>query len=123
MAERGVSGLAVLDDKGEAVGVVSASDIVRYETSRKTHVVSEVEYRRAHGRAREVLGEGFSLEHLDEDLVKDVMTPTIVTVGVDAGVAEMARLMSQKRIHRVFVREGPAVVGVITASDLARLLC
>lgn len=54
--------------------------------------------------------------------VGDVMTPEVVAVAADAPVAEIARTMLDQHIHRVFVREGDAVVGLVSTTDLLGLL-
>jgi CBS domain-containing protein len=50
----------------------------------------------------------------------DVMTRNVVTVTPDTDVAEVARLMLEKRISGVPVVENGAPVGIITESDLLR---
>ena len=50
----------------------------------------------------------------------DVMTRNVITVTPEANVAEVARLMLEKRISGVQVVENGAPVGIITESDLLR---
>lgn len=56
--------------------------------------------------------------------VADVMTREVVTVGVDAPVADAARRMVEHGISSVVVVEegGDVPVGIVTESDLAHLL-
>ena len=54
--------------------------------------------------------------------VRDVMTPTVYGVSEDTPVAEIAEMMVQGRIHRVFVTRDGEVVGVVSALDLLDLL-
>lgn len=120
MATRGVSGVAVLDGNGRAVGILSASDIVRYETTRRTWVVGEEQYRRLRELAGRTLGKGAHLEHVEEERVREVMTPKIVKVPAAASVAFVAKVMDDQRIHRVLVEKQGRIAGIVTALDIAR---
>lgn len=122
MAKHGVSALAVRDGKGRTVGVVSASDIVRYESSRTCLVMGEREYERLREEAAVRIGSGFHMERQDDEAVSEIMTPEVVAVPPEAAVGHVAWLMGQKRIHRVFVEKGGRVVGIVTALDVARAL-
>lgn len=54
--------------------------------------------------------------------VADAMTRDLVTAGPDATVEEVARTMLEHRVHRVLVCEDRALLGVISAFDLLRVL-
>ncbi len=117
MLEHGISGLVVVDDKGELAGVVTEGDLLRRdELGTQRHrpwwlrlLVSRsrqaVDFTRTHGRR-----------------VRDVMTDEVVTVSADAPLAEVVELMEQHRIKRVPVTEANRVVGVISRADLLRAL-
>lgn len=120
MTGHSVSGLLVTDAKGRGIGVLTASDIVAYETARHDHVVSEREHERLETEARRRIGGACQIEHADDDRVRDVMTPGIVTVPPGETVAQVAWLMSQKRIHRAFVERKGRIVGVVASSDVVR---
>jgi CBS domain-containing protein len=52
---------------------------------------------------------------------KDIMTPYAITVGPEAKVAEIAKLMLERRISAVpVVDEGMRVLGIISEGDLIR---
>ena len=44
----------------------------------------------------------------------------MVTVAPDTPVAELARMMVEKRISAVTVMDGEAIVGIVTEGDLLR---
>lgn len=54
--------------------------------------------------------------------VKELMTDSVVSVAPDAPVAEAARLMAEKKIGCLPVVDGDLLVGIVTQSDLLRLL-
>lgn len=49
--------------------------------------------------------------------VKDIMTKDVVSVGVDNEMAEVAKILTEKRIHGVPVVEEKKVIGIITETD------
>ncbi len=125
LLEKGIGGAPVVDRAGRPVGVLSKTDIVRYERERLAG--RDTPLKRAAVRA---LG---SLEVVSQypDLLPDKgaarvsewMTPRIISVAEDADLADVAREMLKRRIHRVFVRKKSGrLSGVITTIDLMRCL-
>ncbi len=60
--------------------------------------------------------------HTHARTVRDVMTETPVTVTEDTPLADVVKLMERRRIKRVPVMRGAALVGVVSRADLVRLL-
>jgi CBS domain-containing protein len=54
--------------------------------------------------------------------VAEVMSKPITTVRPEATLEECARVMSREDIRRVFVFDGHNIVGVLSASDIFRML-
>ncbi|GAA0478962.1 CBS domain-containing protein [Streptomyces stramineus] len=52
-------------------------------------------------------------------LVRDVMTPAIVSVHPDASLVEAAQLMRSQGVGDVIVAEGGLLLGVLTDRDIA----
>ncbi|HTW69420.1 MAG TPA: CBS domain-containing protein [Acetobacteraceae bacterium] len=117
MLERGISGLMVVDAKGELAGVVTEGDLLRRdELGTVRHrpwwlrmLLSPgrqaADFTRAHGRR-----------------VRDVMTQDVVTVAADAPLEDVVEAMERYRIKRVPVTENNRVIGVISRADLLRAL-
>jgi len=94
MKEKGISGLVVLDNIGEFVGVVSALDMFK------------------------AVNEEDNLNHLR---VEDVMTPFTITIFHDESITNAAFTMMENNIHRLVVTESPRSkrpIGIITSTDL-----
>lgn len=53
-----------------------------------------------------------------QTLVRDVMTSEVVTVGPEATVAEVARLLTEHRISGLPVVEDGRVIGIVSEADL-----
>lgn len=117
MLRHEISGLPVVDAKGHPVGVVTERDFLRPG-------------RRSGDQPRprwfEVLA-GHSIppagaERWGERKVAEVMTPNPATVGEDASLDEVARMMESRRIKRLPVVRNGALVGVVSRGDLLRAL-
>jgi CBS domain-containing protein len=105
MRERRIRRLPVVDGAGQLVGIVTEGDINRVSDSPATDV------------------RDYNLYHRAGDLpIGDIMTQAVVTVAADTPILEVARLLLEHRIGGVPVVEDGRVVGVITESDLFRLI-
>jgi CBS domain-containing protein len=102
LAAKRISGLPVVDDEGNVVGVLSEADIVV----------------KAGGTAREHRLLGWLLES-DVDLGEAMSAPA-TTIDVDRRVHEAAKLMAAEGINRLPVVEGDRLVGIITRADVVR---
>jgi len=117
MVSAGVGALPVIDDAGGMVGIVSEADLMRRsEIGTEPHkgwlmrafadsAVSAEEYVTLHSRR-----------------VRDVMTREVVTVTEETPLAEVAELMTRRKVKRVPVLRGDAVVGIVSRANLVRAL-
>jgi len=119
--DKKIYGAPVIDDRDQVVGVISAIDLLRairreLEPGARTSTRSTYFWDEATD----------SIDHVDIPesdalwglVVRDAMTKDVVTVAPDAPVAEVARTMIERRIHRVLVMTGWRLEGVITTFDL-----
>ncbi|HEX8822838.1 MAG TPA: CBS domain-containing protein [Archangium sp.] len=106
MLEHGISGMPVVDDEGQLVGMVSKTDMLRHQFED-----SEVS-----------VGTLPSGQHLLEDtIVEEVMTPQVLAVREGASLVDAAKILVEAGLHRVPVitRTG-ALAGLISTSDIVR---
>ena len=54
--------------------------------------------------------------------IKDLMTSPIISVDAQATVGAAAKLMCEKKISSLLVKEGEEYVGIITKTDLVKKL-
>ena len=105
LTQQRVRRLPVVNQAGQLVGIVTEGDINRVSDSHITDV------------------RDYSLYHRVADLpIGEIMTRTVVTVTPDTSIMEVARRLLEHRIGGVPVVEGGRVIGVITESDLFRLI-
>lgn len=122
LAEDDISGAPVVDHRGDLIGIVSKTDVLRDLLSG----------RRVPGLPRATLSflgladamSGAAENSEDETFgqVADFMTEEVETVTPDTPIAEAARLMTSNRIHRLIVVDRGEVMGIITSLDLLKRL-
>lgn len=124
-----IHGAPVVED-GRLVGIVSRSDVIRQLKLEEERVASSSYYFESY-ESFDVYGSR------DEDptrvleaaasrvaklRVRDVMIDDLITVAPDASLQELARVMADRRVHRVLVTEDGKLRGIVTSVDLVRLL-
>jgi len=91
------------DDK--VVGVVSQRDLY------KASLGSVMKY-----------GEKAQRAFLEGIAIKEVMSSPVVAIAPHASVQEAARLMMEKQVGCLPVLEGPKLVGLVTETDMLKLV-
>jgi CBS domain-containing protein len=122
LVDHNISGAPVTEGK-KLVGVVSATDLlqsaaVRSPGDHPAYFSMGLERRLAESELRTMHVEGGETEQT----VRDVMTPVVFHVAEDSTVAEVADMMTRGRIHRVLVKQGDRLCGIVSALDLVGLL-
>jgi CBS domain-containing protein len=119
-----ISGAPVEDADGRLVGLVSTTDLAR-----NTAEVGSVEDSGEHPFFHSWAGAGLDADdlaelHIEEEglTVREIMTPTVFAVAADAPVSHVARSMLDGHLHRLLVIDSERVVGIVSTSDLLRLL-
>ena len=118
--ERGITGAPVVDEEGNLAGVVSQTDLVYYTLMRDDELVLDSQFYQTARMEGQHVPTGFQIEDCNTGSVADVMTPVVHSVSERASIDSVARMMTRKHIHRVIVRKGRKVTGVISALDILR---
>lgn len=122
LSDNDISGSPVANSEGELIGIATLKDIADFHfNSVKTDYESQLddEEQKEARRLRMMLFEGLSKLPVE---VGDIMTPIIFSVEEDTSIKEVAELMMQEHLHRVFVKKGPALSGIITTYDLLKVI-
>lgn len=118
---RGITGAPVIDRSGDLCGVISQTDLLHYQLTRDDELVMPsgfYETTQVDGRS---LSRGYQIEDVNTATVEEVMTPVVHAVSTRTPVATVARLMTRRHIHRVIVRSGKKVAGIISTLDVLRV--
>lgn len=122
-----ISGVPVVEN-GTLVGIVSRSDIVRsLSLDRSLAGLAAEGWDHSEFAPARASSEPLGLLHgFSQDLrartVRDIMVVETVTVAPSTPIAEVAKLLTGRHLHRLVVTQGGAVRGVISALDLVRLI-
>jgi CBS domain-containing protein len=123
------SGFPVIADGDRLVGVVSRADIVRKLTAEHSEMEDESAYYwdvadPSRAELDSSLG-GLEVQFsqpIGNLRVEDVMSSMPITVTRTTPVREVARTLLERRIHRLPVVDSGLLVGIITSTDLVRLV-
>ena len=115
MLEKRVSGLPVVDEIGQLVGLISEGDLLhRSEIGTEKHRSKWLDFLVGPGRSASDYVQSHSRR------VADVMTTDVATVEETTSLEDVVKLMEKRRIKRVPVVRDGGVSGMITRSDLLR---
>lgn len=124
LVDREISAAPVIDDAGRPVGVLSQTDIVRYERESDPSKPPNPDfYHVADLFWPPAIRKLMHVKKAEHTLVSDIMTPTVLKVSPeDTALAVVAELLALK-VHRLFVVDASGVlVGVISTFDVLRKL-
>jgi CBS domain-containing protein len=117
MLQRHISGLPVIDKEGRLVGMVTEGDFLRRaETGTQRRRPRWLEYLLGPGR----LADEYTHSHGRK--VHEIMTADPLTVGEDTPLDEIVRTMEKRRVKRLPVLRGDAVVGIVSRANLVHAL-
>lgn len=147
LAEHGISGVPVVTDGGEVLGVVSSSDVVRVAAESDSAPVTGTRWIPVNvpentvdpedpvvdpysdyflpEEAPVVAAEWDAGEQdgpMDRLSVSDIMTPVTFTVDGDASLPDLADFLVRGKIHRALVLEEGRLRGIVTAMDVLRIV-
>jgi CBS domain-containing protein len=115
LTTRNISAGPVINDAGRPVGVLSRTDIIRFSSGVP--------------KSPQMLGDFINEAKKLSDpthrhsSVRQAMTPVVLSVSLDASLAEVCEKMLTGKVHRLFVIDvDGTLVGVISALDVLRCL-
>ncbi len=115
-----ISGIPVVNDAGNLVGIVTEGDLVHKETSPRLpnfiNILGAIIYYNG-------------VQRYDEDLKKllaskasEIMTKKVVVASEDVEISEIGNLMIKHDIKRIPVVRGEQIVGIISRADIIKTL-
>jgi len=107
MLEKSISGVPVVDEFNNLVGIISEKDIIKAVERLIKIKVSLDEQKEWQG--------GFNW-------VEGIMTKKVITVDEEDPVEKVCQVMSEHRIHRVPVMRGNKIVGIISTMNILKMI-
>jgi CBS domain-containing protein len=112
LASRNISGIPVVDKDGKVVGIITQADILSVVGVRKGQTLKDL--------LKHMLGEPLP-ERKTGDIVGDVMTSPVLTTTPETNIAEVVRIMDEKKIRRlVVVDSSNKLAGIISRADILK---
>jgi CBS domain-containing protein len=115
LVEHRISGLPVVDDEVQVVGVVSEADLLVKEQGPDAV---------PHGTLDRLLGESGPTRQLrakaEARTAGEAMTAPAITIDGSRSVHQAAALMIERRVNRLPVVDAGRLVGIVTRADLVR---
>jgi CBS domain-containing protein len=115
MVDHGVSGLPVVDDEGQVVGIISEGDLIVRQRPRARASWWHLFFSDSEQLAREY-------QKCAGATVGEVMTRTLISAGPGLSVESVAAILDRHRIRRVPVLSGGRLVGILSRGDLIKAL-
>lgn len=119
-----ISGAPVVASDNELVGVVSQSDLVKFEATESTDSEIDKLIRTYCGPYGPELSsdekEKIKKRAHEHTTVNVIMTPVVVSVDISTSAKVICETLVKQDIHRLFVLANGKLVGVISAMDVLR---
>ena len=111
MLEKRISGLPVVDGIGAPIGVLTEGDLLR-----RVELGTDMDHNGLLGAS----GDAADYVRSRGRHVRDVMTPSPVTLPETAPVSLAVRIMQERQVRRLFVVCDGVLAGIVTRADLIR---
>ena len=122
-----IGAMPVVERGGKLVGIVSRSDVVRQLCLERSLGEAMADAYRDQTdasfatKAESAIG-GAIGQRMERLRVRDVMICDVLTVPPDLPVTQAAKLLIERRIHRLPVVEGEKLVGIVSSLDFTRIV-
>ena len=111
MARHGVSGIPVIDDDEQVVGIISENDFLSRMGKKEVKSFMNI-------IARCLENKGCLAVPIRNQSAEDIMTAPVITASEDTPVSEIVNLFAEKKINRVpILSQEMKLVGIVSRAD------
>jgi len=112
-----ISGVPVVDDDGNMVGIATEGDIIVKDTElhypRYFKLLDSIIYLESFNKFKNNLRKHLATK------VEEIMNPKVITATPDTPVSEIAELMIRNKVNRIpIISKDKKLVGIITRADI-----
>ena len=122
LTDNEITGSPVTDESGEIVGIATLKDITEFRWNAKRSGTSNeltAEDQQEARRLRMVLFEEMGKVPVE---VRDIMTPIVLSVDETTPVRDIANIMMNEHLHRIFVTRDSKITGIVTTYDMLKII-
>lgn len=120
MTEHAISGLPVVDEEDQVLGVVTEQDMIvrntRFKMPAFITFLDAIIYLETPGQYRE------RVERVLGTTAEEIMSEPAVTTSPDASIEELSELMVDRKMNPIPVVQDNRIVGIVSRSDIIRLM-
>jgi len=114
LSENRISGMPVVNDNKQVVGVISEADILILAGMKKGHTFKDI--------LRNILGKPVPVR-TGGNTVEDVMSFPPITSTANDDISEVAKVLDEKRIKRLPVVDAEGrLIGIVSRADIVRAI-
>ena len=114
LSENRISGLPVVDEEKNLIGIVTEADILYSTGMKKSPTFKDV--------LKHILGEPHP-KIRNGSIVEEIMTTQVISTSPDSDIKEVARILDEKRIKRLpVVDENNKLIGIISRANIVSYL-
>ena len=115
LSENRISGMPVVDDTNRVIGVISEADILMLTGMKREHTFKDI--------LRNIIGEPVPVRATHGNKVENVMSFPPVTSKADDTIADVAKILDERRIKRLPVVDNDGkLLGIISRADIVRTI-
>ncbi len=115
LSENRISGMPVVDENSRVIGVISEADILMLTGMKREHTFKDI--------LRNILGEPVPVHSTKGNKVENVMSFPPVTSKADDTIADVAKILDERRIKRLpVVDDDGKLLGIISRADIVRMI-
>lgn len=123
LTDNEITGSPVTDDSGEIVGIATLKDITEFRWNANRADTAEnrmtAEEEQEARRLRMMIFEEMGKVPVE---VRDIMTPIVVSVDEQTPVQDIADMMMEEHLHRIFITKEKKITGIVTTYDMLKLI-
>ena len=120
LLDKRISGVPVVDDTGALRGIVSEGDLMRKEIAPEVPdelcILGAVIYYNGLQEYKDAFRKFSAMT------AKEIMTEKVLTVKENDDVSKVAKIMLDKHIKRLPVMDGDKLAGIVSRSDIVKML-
>lgn len=120
LTENKISGIPVVDDEGNIIGIVTEGDLLRKEVPPRLPQVITILDAIIYFNGVKRFNEDF--KKLTALTASELMTTEVITAPGNMEIRDIARLMVNHNIKRIPVVEKRKIIGIISRADIVRTL-
>jgi CBS domain-containing protein len=118
LIENHISGVPVVDDDNQLLGIVTEGDLLHQETAPRLPGVFSLLGGFIYYNGVERYRDDF--KKLSATVAEEIMTKDVITIREDMDVSDIAAIFVNKNINRVPVLRNKKIIGIVSRADILR---